>query len=233
MRCEGCGARWTAVASRALRALVFALPLLAAPAAAQQPEFRVPVLLVPGWFAGSGQLDLLRRRFHAAGWPDSAVLALDFESRVGDNRAHAREIARGVERLRARTGATKVDVVAHSMGGLATRRYLRALDGADRVRRVVFLGTPHHGTLAAHLAWGAGGRQMIPGSAFLEALGQGEPVPSGVEATTIRTPFDLRVFPPSSGTLDGVPEVVVCCPSHPALLYDPKAFAEVLKVLGR
>lgn len=212
---------------RAAAVLLLLLGLVTG-AAAQQ---RTPVLLVPGWFGDAAQLDLLRRRFVAAGWPDSAVLAVDFESHVGANVAHAYEVAAAVERLRARTGAREVDVVAHSMGGLATRWYLGRLGGADRVRRVVFLATPHRGTWAAVFAWGGGRADMLPGSAFLERLNRGPPVPAGVEAYTVRTPFDLRIFPPSSATLPGARDVVVCCPSHPGLLFDPATFGAILQIL--
>lgn len=50
-------------------------------------------------------------------------------------------------RLRAAAGR-KVAIVAHSMGGLVARAAL-ALPGTDKVERVVFLGTPHHGSFAA------------------------------------------------------------------------------------
>jgi pimeloyl-ACP methyl ester carboxylesterase len=45
-------------------------------------------------------------------------------------------------------GARHVSIVAHSMGGLLIRAALRH-HGMERVRRVVTLGTPHQGTLAA------------------------------------------------------------------------------------
>ncbi len=42
---------------------------------------------------------------------------------------------------------TKFDIVAHSMGGLITRTYLNSFDGAPRVRKVVYLGTPFQGSM--------------------------------------------------------------------------------------
>jgi pimeloyl-ACP methyl ester carboxylesterase len=40
----------------------------------------------------------------------------------------------------------KVDIVAHSMGGLIARIYVQSLGGSSRVQNIVFLGTPHHGS---------------------------------------------------------------------------------------
>ncbi len=82
-----------------------------------------------------------------------------------DNVQTAKKLSQFIEQIRldyADTGL-KVDLVAHSMGGLIARYYLRygesdALDdnnfeinlhGAERVRRVVLLGTPNLGSVGA------------------------------------------------------------------------------------
>ncbi len=193
---------------------------------------RHPVLLVPGWRDGAATMapleDLLRR----AGWSDARVARVDFQDPVGSNREHAQEIADALEHLRARTGVDRVDVVAHSMGGLATR-YLLQKGGGEGVRRVVFIATPHHGSWTAYLAWGEGGKEMHPGSLFLLDLQAFRAVPSGVEALTLRSKVDFHVLPPESGTLAGVPDVEICCPSHDGLLSHPEAFQAVHRFLTR
>lgn len=193
---------------------------------------RVPVLLVPGWSDDSEQLAPLRERFVEAGWADSTVVPLSFEDPVGSNRTHARTIARAIGDLRARTGAPRVDVVAHSMGGLALRYYLQ--NGGDpEVRRVVFLATPHRGTWSANLAWGEGGDEMKPGSAFLLSLMDVFPVPPGVHGLTVRTPVDLHVLPPESAMLPPLPDVEVCCPTHAGLLDHDETFDVIEAFLRR
>ncbi len=80
-----------------------------------------------------------------------------------DNVENAARLDEFIEQIRADYGLPelKVDIVAHSMGGLLTRYYLRygptdVLDdnefpvnlwGASRVRRVVLLGTPNMGSV--------------------------------------------------------------------------------------
>jgi len=80
-----------------------------------------------------------------------------------DNVSSARQLDAFIEQIRQdhRNPEQKVDIVAHSMGGLVTRYYLRygtadVLDdnefpvnlwGRDRVRRVVLLGTPNLGSV--------------------------------------------------------------------------------------
>lgn len=193
---------------------------------------RTPVVLVPGWSDESDTLVPLRDAFVAAGWSPSAVEMVTFRDPVGSNRDHARELAEVVELLRERTGSDAVDVVAHSMGGLATRVYL-GQEGRDRVRRAVFVATPHRGTWLAHLAWGEGGDQMEPGNPFLLELAQVRGVPRGVEALTVRSKVDLHILPPESATLEGVPDVEICCPTHEGLLEHPEAFDAIARFLLR
>ncbi len=200
---------------------------------ADPTEGPVPVLLVPGWGDQAPDMAPLRDRLTDRGWPESRVAALTFRDAFGSNHDHAEEVDLALRTLRTLTGADGVDVVAHSMGGLAVRHFLRTGESADAVRRVVFLGTPHRGTAAAVLAGGAGGREMVPGSEFLMELNRGAPVPEGVEALSIRTPVDLRVIPASSARLvgTGVENVEICCPSHNGLVDHEETFLEILRFL--
>ena len=49
-----------------------------------------------------------------------------------------------VEEILTQTGGTKVDIVAHSMGGLVAKKYI-AENSADKIGKLVFIGTPHLG----------------------------------------------------------------------------------------
>ena len=190
----------------------------------------VPVLLVPGWFDTARDLAALRIRLLGVGWPGTHVATITFENPTGSNRDHALELAAAIDELRAETGAEQVDVVAHSMGGLATRWYLRGQN--DRpVRRVAFIGSPHRGTLSAHLSFGGGRREMMPGSPFLDTLNAEAPVPLDVDVITVRTRVDTHIVPGESATLPGVPDYELCCPTHAGLLHHHEVFEIVLDFL--
>lgn len=192
----------------------------------------VPVLLVPGWSDTEEALQPLVTRFVEAGWTPDHVAVVDFRDPVGSNREHAREIARAAAALRAVAGASRIDIVAHSMGGLALRYHLRHRTSPDAdVRRVVFLATPHFGTYSSLVAWGEGAREMYPGSDFLMTLMDGRPVPHGIEALTVRTPLDLHILPRESAAIPGIRDVQVCCPTHAGLLDDAEVFAHILEFL--
>jgi pimeloyl-ACP methyl ester carboxylesterase len=49
--------------------------------------------------------------------------------------------------IKTQTGSTKVDIVAHSMGGLVARNYISDLSRAQNVRKLFTLGTPHLGSV--------------------------------------------------------------------------------------
>lgn len=203
---------------------------------APEPPFQevptfVPVLLVPGWFDTGVDLAALGVRLRSAGWPADHVVAVTFSDATGSNRDHAVEIALAVDSLVARTGSNRVDIVAHSMGGLSTRLYLRQHPG--RARRVVFIASPHRGTWTAYLAFGDARAEMIPGSGFLAELNEGPPVPPGVEALTVRTLLDTHILPGSSATLPGIPDFVVCCETHQSVKWDGEAFGAVSAFLRR
>lgn len=187
---------------------------------------RLPVLLVPGWGDTASELAPLRQRFLDAGWPPEAVMALDFGDPVGSNAQHSAEVKEAVERLRVEGDSQEVDVVAHSMGGLALRHYLTVVDTLAPVRRAVFLATPHRGTMTAYLAWGDGGREMLPGSDFLLHLNR-QSFPSRIQGLAIRTPVDLRIIPASSAILSEIRNLELCCPSHGSMLDDPGVFQRV------
>jgi pimeloyl-ACP methyl ester carboxylesterase len=67
---------------------------------------------------------------------------------IAENAAILAEYIAGVKKL---TGAQKVDLVAHSMGGLISRYYIdRLMDGND-VAQLIMLGSPMTGTDCANL----------------------------------------------------------------------------------
>lgn len=68
-------------------------------------------------------------------------------------------------------GAARVDVIAHSMGGLDVRYAIARLGLGDKVASLVTIGTPHHGTPLAELG-------HVGPALTLRALGQALGVPS-------------------------------------------------------
>ncbi|MGL5002658.1 MAG: lipase family alpha/beta hydrolase, partial [Casimicrobium sp.] len=124
----------------------------------------------------------------------------------------ADRLATRIHDVMAKTSAQKITIVAHSMGGLVARAYLRKY-GSARIDQLVTVGTPHHGTFHAYLAGGTNGKQMRPGNAWLAELNKA-PVP--VPFTSIYSLHDTIIAPQDSSEMDDAMNIVLTGIGHVA-----------------
>lgn len=136
----------------------------------QGPGPRLPVLLVHGYVCNRGMWRAMARALHARG---ERLWAVNFEPVYGSIDLLVPQLAARIDELLAATAATRVVLIAHSMGGLAGRAYLQRHGGA-KVARLITIGSPHQGSMHAHLGAGANAREMEPGSGWLAALAADE-----------------------------------------------------------
>lgn len=158
----------------------------------------VPIVLVHGWIHNRSAFLGMARALRRAGFRH--IHAFDHNPLVYDIPEVAGMLAAEVERVRSVTGAEKVMVVGHSMGGLVARYYVQRLGGDEVVDTVITLGTPHRGTYAAHLAPGAAGPQMRPGSPILRVLEESSR-PTEVRWVAVYSDLDLLILPAVSAKL--------------------------------
>jgi pimeloyl-ACP methyl ester carboxylesterase len=198
-----------------------------------------PVLLVPGYGGGIGSLRLLAARLQDAGRDAEIVPALG--NGQGDLVEQARALSRAAER-RIAAGAPSVDVVGYSAGGVVARIWAADLGGDALARRIVTLGSPHHGTEVARLGAALAPqdcpeacRQLVPDSDLLSGLPRDVPGPRWV---SLWTADDETVTPPASARLDDAVNVELqqVCPGvrveHGQLPGDPLVQGLVLQALG-
>jgi hypothetical protein len=163
---------------------------------------------------------------------------------TGDLRAQAEHLGQVASRVREDAGAASVDVIGYSAGGVVARIWVRD-DGGDKVaRRVLTLGSPHHGSSQAALgAEFAGGcpaacEQLVPDSDLLRRLNAGDETPDGPLWATVRSTSDQVVTPVDSAALSGALNIVVqdACPgsttAHGDLPSSPVVVAALGSVLG-
>jgi triacylglycerol lipase len=172
-----------------------------------------PVLLVPGYGGATGSLESLAGRLTAAGRA-ATVVPLPGNG-TGDLRDAADALDRAASAALERTGARSVDVVGYSAGGVVARLWV-ADGNAEQVRRVLTLGSPHHGTSLAELAGNLapsscpiGCQQLAAASDLLRELNAGDETPEGPTWVSIWTTQDQTVTPPESARLDGAVNVTV------------------------
>src|SRR5919202_4566431 len=118
--------------------LVLAIAL-AVPAAASAHD---PILFVHGWNSNSSTWNTMVSRFQADGWTASELNNWSYDWHQS-NATTAAQIQTKVDGILAATGAAKVDIITHSMGGLSSRYYVKNLGGDAKIDEWVSLGGPN------------------------------------------------------------------------------------------
>jgi triacylglycerol esterase/lipase EstA (alpha/beta hydrolase family) len=183
-----------------------------------------PVVLVHGTFA-NGSVNWLADApvLAARGY---CVFALTYGAQpgvpvlraIGPVADSAAQLSTFVDGVLAATGASQVDIVGHSQGGMMPRYYLKFLGGAAKVHTLVGLAPSNHGTTLDGLALLA---QRFPGATDLLNAGcpacvdqivgsqllaglnaDGDTLP-GVNYTVIASRYDEVVTPYATQFLSG------------------------------
>jgi pimeloyl-ACP methyl ester carboxylesterase len=119
----------------------------------QQPEKPLPVLLIHGYASDASVWEtweqLLRNdniTFRAVTFADDPGTTLVNEDKCGTAVDHASELNQIVEDFKSDTGSEKINIVAHSKGGLDARVYLANNLLNDDVANLIMIGTPNAGS---------------------------------------------------------------------------------------
>ncbi|MDV6012872.1 alpha/beta fold hydrolase [Haloechinothrix sp. LS1_15] len=185
-----------------------------------------PVIFVHG-FKGSTKTDwsVMAEEFRDNGY--TSLWEFTYSS-TKSNRTIAEEFSEAVDYVKSETGAERVGVVTHSMGGLNTRWYLKFLGGTDNVSSWVSLGGPNHGTNWAYGCFYTACFEMRPGSNFLTTLNEGDETPGPVDYGTWWSPCDGIIDPTDSVLLDGAKNTKTECIGHNELPRDEVVAGQVV-----
>lgn len=149
-----------------------------------------------------------------------AITAPNLEPLNGSIDGLTAQIEAAVQELRMRTGAKKVGLIGHSMGGIAIRAYLRDY-GPDSIEKAVTIGSPHGGTRLAHIARS---EAKLPGqlrldSNWLRELAGTENDKTGHLFSIIASTEDNVISPASIQTIPGSRVVYFAGLGHLDLVY--------------
>ncbi|MDP2666512.1 MAG: CARDB domain-containing protein [Candidatus Diapherotrites archaeon] len=153
----------------------------------QKKSIPLPVLFVHGIYADDDIWDPLETLLGRVGYQTYRVgRVLSQKGLVpnnGDIGSLKDQMAEALNIIHSNTGNRKVDVVGHSMGGLAARAYIASNGYRGDINRLFLLGTPNEGTNMARHPFGqklnmksgddpkdTARYQMIPYSFFLNVL---------------------------------------------------------------
>ncbi len=191
----------------------------------------LPVVLVHGLGCNAGVWFPFRRCLERRGI--RPVYALSYGPPLASIEDFADQLAAKIDAVRRATGSAQIVLVAHSMGGLISRAYLRRFGGIH-VRRLITIGSPHQGSKHAYLMNGRGLSEMRPGSTWLTDLNRdGESMTAGVPVVSLWSWHDSMVTPQTSSLLEGAENIALTGIGHNALLNDPEVFARVAAEIER
>lgn len=98
----------------------------------------------------------LLKAFRDAGYElNKTLFPLPYDWRNKNQETAKTTLAKWIGIAKRRSGHDKVDIVAHSMGGLISRYYIERMDRSD-IRKFVMLGTPNRGSAQAYYPWEGG-----------------------------------------------------------------------------
>lgn len=127
-----------------------------------------PVIIIPGLLGSAKKngvwvidpilhvYDNLIDTFKANGFIEGITLfTFPYDWRQS-NVLTAQELKNKINEVQSICGCEKVDLIAHSMGGLVARQYVQSDSYDNDVDQLFFLGTPHLGAPKAYLMWEGG-----------------------------------------------------------------------------
>jgi pimeloyl-ACP methyl ester carboxylesterase len=117
---------------------------------AQQPDSkRLPILLIHGYGESSDIWNSWRGWLAADNFSKVYTITFPLDDKCGSTEQHATELNNIVNRILSKTGFEKVNIVAHSKGGLDARWYIASSSSIDKVSNLIMIGTPNAGSPAA------------------------------------------------------------------------------------
>ncbi|BAF53061.1 esterase/lipase family protein [Corynebacterium glutamicum] len=179
-----------------------------------------PIVLIHGSGASKGSWEEMGAELRSKGW---AVFAPDFGTRATEPiAASAAQIGAYIDAVLLVTGAAQIVLVGHSQGGVVARYWMRTYGGYMKVRHMISISTPNHGTLMGgilnpmtkvksgegtieklmHRLFGPTGFEQLRGHDIIEFLADGGDLDPGVTYTCVGTHFDPFIQPPEVAFLE-------------------------------
>jgi hypothetical protein len=208
-------------------------------------RFDESVLLLHGFFQTRNVWEMMEDRLRHDGYGvfsfDLGGLLWRFNTRsIPDLSAL---IADKIEGICRRHNLNRIHIIGHSKGGIVARHYVQHHGGDARVKSLITLGSPHHGTPTAALGIGLmfGGLisrsplQMLPRSRLVKLLKQ-DTFPPGIPLVSVYSKHDLicpwwcSALHPRPGE-SSMKNLVVRGVGHTALTYDPEVYQLVKQEL--
>jgi triacylglycerol lipase len=165
-----------------------------------------PIILVHGIFSDGSHFKPMEKYLKNTVKVKATVYAINMPSKIGINSMNGPAISKEVDSILSKSGASKINIIAHSMGGANSLYYINKMKGHKKVNKLITLG----------------------GANRLETT----VAPEGVAVTTISSKNDIVVIPLLS-KLSGANNIVISGPSHNELVGNSKVQSLVKEALSK
>lgn len=191
-----------------------------------------PVVFVHGYTGNASNWVTAKSVFQLNGWSGSKLFAYEYDS-YGNNVTNAQGLAIFVNNVTSQTGASKVAIVNHSMGGLVSQYYLKVLGGDTGVSHLASTAGANHGTtFASACLICTTCRQMYPGSSFISRISSGDETPGDTKYATWYSACDGVILPYTSTKLSGATNNNVACQTHIGYLADTIVLGRIARFVA-
>jgi triacylglycerol lipase len=204
-----------------------------AAAASPFPNGKNPVVLVHGFTEDGSMWTDLQQSLIQSGYTSGQITALTYDTYSQSNVVTADVIGKTVQNILTSTGADKVDIISHSMGGLNSRYCVKFAGCAGHTDHWISLAGANKGTTTAnYCSYLVTCQEMIPGSAVLTKLNAAPLLPAGTKWSTLWTPNDGVIVPAQNTVLEGADNIQVSpFLNHLTIFRDPGVIATVKSLL--
>lgn len=209
-------------------------PVDANPSRKDDDGFR-PAVFVHGLGGHPGNFSPMRAWFSAGGRKRTWSMSIGKAPRIPIMADEIRRFVDELYEINEWGSGTQIDLVAHSMGGLASRYALFDEDFRQKVSTLVTIGTPHSGTWAARYGYTEKVIDLRPGSPVQKDLETQVPwpgPPSMPRMVAFWSDTDMLLLPPESAAVDGAENIEMHGFTHLSYLLHPSCFQRVWMCLS-
>src|SRR3569833_19424 len=171
-----------------------------------------PIIVLHGYAMNRANFTVLAYRLRKAGL--GPIYGFEYWT-LGRVAAGARQLGWFVDEVREATGADKVDLIGHSMGGVVARYYAALAGGHTGVDHLITIGSPHAGTDVGRFGIGHPARELVLGSKLIQWM---QAAPVATKLTTILSEGDALVPASQQPELPGAERIVYADLGHVAML---------------
>jgi pimeloyl-ACP methyl ester carboxylesterase len=165
------------------------------------------IVLLAGYMGWAGQFDELKARLRQEGFLVT-TMALKGRGMFSSIEELAHDLEENVQKL---GPVPRMTFVAHSLGGIVVRQYLKQRESGPRIDSVVMLGCPNHGTKLSPdfgKEYPIASSQLNPSSDYMKQYAR-TPLPRGVRFFSLWDLRDRVIRPSISSVLDGAYNIML------------------------